>query len=198
MRFPPAPIPPYYNDLDGSLQEAWQLLSRGAADRRSPMHTPAIATVGLDGTPRVRVVVLRHTDSTARTLRFHTDKRTNKIAEIANNPEVQVLCYDPSSKIQLRVSGRARVHHADDVAHLAFTGSQPQSQLCYRQSAPPGSSGSQPATLTDAATHDGEENFTAVVIQIDEIEWLFLAAAGHRRARYTWNDGNLTSVWLAP
>ncbi|PPC86048.1 MAG: pyridoxamine 5'-phosphate oxidase [Hyphomicrobium sp.] len=198
MRLPQAPIPTYYNDLAGSLQEAWQLLSRGAVDRRSPIHTPAIATVALDGTPRVRIVVLRHIDPTARTLRFHTDKRANKIAEIERNPAVQVLCYDPSSKIQLRLLGRARVHHADDVAHQAFTRSQPQSQLCYRQSASPGSLGSEPTTLTDPAEHDGEQNFTAVVVQIDELEWLYLAAAGHRRARYTWSDGNLKSTWLAP
>lgn len=198
MRLPQAPIPSYYNDLAGSLQEAWQLLSRGAVDRRSPIHTPAIATVALDGTPRVRIVVLRHVDPTARTLRFHTDKRANKIAEIECNPAMQVLCYDPSSKIQLRLLGRARVHHADDVAHQAFTRSQPQSQLCYRQAAAPGSLALEPSALTDPAAHDGEKNFSAVVIQVDEIEWLYLAAAGHRRARYTWNDGALTSTWLAP
>jgi len=34
-----------------SLAEAFRLLSRGVADRRSPFHTPCLATVGADGIP---------------------------------------------------------------------------------------------------------------------------------------------------
>lgn len=97
-------LPIYYDDLDASLAEAWRLLVRGAADRKSPIHTPAIASIGVDGAPKVRVVVLRAADPASRTLRFHTDRRGQKIAEFAACPLVQIIAYDPHQKIQLRLS----------------------------------------------------------------------------------------------
>ena len=197
-----SPLPDFYDDLDASLAEAWHLLIRAAVDRRSPVHTIAIATVGLDGRPKVRTVVLRHTDAPARCLRFHTDARSEKFAEFAANPAVQVLAYDPARKIQLRLSGSALLHRGDDVARAAWQRSQPQSRQCYRQDAAPGTRGSPSSAAPDAllapAAHDGEENFTAVEIAIEEIEWLYLAAPGHRRARFRWPDGQLDAVWLAP
>lgn len=192
------PIPAYYDDLNASLAEAWRLLTRGAADRRSPIHTPAVATVGLDGRPNVRVVVLRHADPIARTLRFHTDRRSAKIGELSTDAGVQIVAYDPGRKIQLRVTGRGAVHLDDDVARDAWMRSQPQSQICYRQAAAPGAAADDPARAALAADHDGAENFAAVSVAIDEIEWLFLASSGHRRARFIWRDGVLSSTWLAP
>ncbi len=195
----PHAVPPYYDDLKATLKEAWLLLVRGAADRRVPFHTPAVASAGLDGRPKVRTVVLRHTDSAARTLRFHTDVRTAKVAEFAANPHVQVLAYDPGHKIQLRISGTARVHGDDDYAKSAWARSQPQSQLCYRQDAAPGSTSSDPAAHVRLGPHDGAANFSAVEILVTEIEWLYLAAQGHRRARFSWDDTSvLQATWLAP
>lgn len=192
------PIPSYYNDLSGSLTEAWRLLSRGAADRKSPMHTPAVATVGCDGRPRVRTVVLRHTDAQARTLRFHTDLRATKVAEMRANPAVQILGYDAGNKIQLRMLGRADLHHGNDVASAAWARSQHQSQQCYRQAKPPATPAADPVAALKAIDDDGAENFVAVIVHVDELEWLYLAHTGHRRARYTWSASGMTATWLAP
>ncbi|MGD9409624.1 MAG: pyridoxamine 5'-phosphate oxidase, partial [Thiohalocapsa sp.] len=49
----------FYNDLDATFDQVWQRLGRGAVDRRSGFHTVQLASVGLDGAPRVRTVVLR-------------------------------------------------------------------------------------------------------------------------------------------
>jgi pyridoxamine 5'-phosphate oxidase len=191
-------LPLYYDDLDASLSEAWRLLVRGAADRKSPIHTPAVATIGVDGLPKVRVVVLRADDPAARTLRFHTDRRGQKIAEFDARPHVQIVAYDPHQKIQLRVSGTAHVHAGDALATEAWMRSQPQSQLCYRQALAPGLETDDPAKAVEPAEHDGSENFRAVTIAIDQIEWLYLASSGHRRARFTWNQDRLDACWLAP
>ena len=193
------PLPPYYNNLDATLKEAWLLLVRGAADRRAAFHTPQVASIGLGGTPKVRTVVLRHADSTSRTLRFHTDLRTAKVAELAQNPRVQMLAYDPGCKIQLRLSGTALAHSGDGPAQSAWARSQPQSQLCYRQDAAPGTPAADPVALLSPGPHDGYQNFAAVEITVQEIEWLYLAAQGHRRARFAWDaDGALSATWLAP
>jgi pyridoxamine 5'-phosphate oxidase len=74
--------PALADDLSLTLEEAWSRLTGGVRDRRSPFHTPAIATIGLDGRPRMRTVVLRGADAGQGVLRFHTDLRGGKVAEI--------------------------------------------------------------------------------------------------------------------
>jgi hypothetical protein len=45
----------------------------------------------------------------------------------------------------------------------------------------------------------GLTNFVAVEVVVSELEWLYLAHAGHRRALYTYQDGRLAQqTWLAP
>lgn len=193
------PLPSHYNDLDGSLAEAWRLLVRGAADRKSPMHTPSVATIGIDGFPQVRTVVLRHADASNRTLRFHTDKRSNKFRELSADPRIQLLTYDAGNKIQLRVSGRAALHSGDTIATQAWQRSQTMSQQCYRQALNPGAISADPIAALAPGDHDGQANFVAVMMSVDAIEWLYLAHGGHRRARFAWGtDGAVASQWLAP
>jgi pyridoxamine 5'-phosphate oxidase len=195
---PASYTPSFYDDLAGTLDEAWRVLGRGAVDRRSPLHTPAVATTGIDGQPQVRTVVLRGVDKPNRTLRFHSDARSGKFAELTADPRIAVLGYDAGHKIQLRVTGRATLHTGDNTAAAAWAKSQAMSRMCYRQAEAPGTAlaVSAPAgPLLD----DGSEHFVVVSVAIHAIEWLYLAHAGHRRARFVWTDGELTAAtWLAP
>jgi hypothetical protein len=52
--------------------------------------------------------------------------------------------------------------------------------------------------MDETATAAGRERFVAVVVTVDSLEWLYLAMAGHRRARFAWTDGALRAAWLAP
>jgi len=196
----PAP-PDFYDDLDLTLAEAWRLLVVGAADRRSAFHTPTVATNGGDGAPAIRTIVLRAADQATRTLRFHTDRRSAKFADISRDARVALHAYEAPAKVQLRVAGRARLHgFGDPVAKMAWTGSQRQSRLCYGQHAEPGQVLDDPVAAL-AGTDDpdgGEVHFTAVVITVARLEWLYLASAGHRRARYEWTGENWRGHWLAP
>ena len=92
-------------ELSAVLERAFGLLAEGAANRRMPLHTPALATVGRDGRPRIRTVVLRGVDAEARTVRFHTDSRSDKISELADDPRYALLGYDADAKVQIRVEG---------------------------------------------------------------------------------------------
>lgn len=190
--FPPS----FYNDLEASLVRAWQLIGRGTVDRRSPMHTPSVATTGRDGSPQVRVVVLRGVDGAARTLRFHTDKRSGKFADLSLDNRICVLGYDGTQKIQLRLTGRAQLHNLDALAQAAWDASRTMSRFCYTQGCAPGMPIVDPGLPEPLA--DGYENFVVVVVSITSIEWLYLAAQGHRRARFTWDQGQLSATWLAP
>jgi len=196
-------LPGYYNDLEGSLDYAWAMMVRGSADRRSGFHTPAVATVDEAGEPAQRVMVLRAADPVARTLRLHTDVRSQKFVHISRQPRVSVLFYDAHAKLQLRIGARGQMHTGDDVARGAWAASRAQSRLCYEQGLAPGAEVAAPLPELPvdqrfAAADDGQKNFAVLMVTVDRIEWLYLAIEGHRRARWTWSDGAWQGTWLAP
>lgn len=194
-----APSPAYVDDLSATHEEAWRLLAQGAADRRSAFHTPVIATLGPDGRARLRTVVLRAVDRATGTLRFHTDRRSEKVAEIDRDNRIALHGYDPGSKIQIRIDGRAAVHMDDDIAKAAWTSSQRMSRVCYGTAPAPGTSIASGGDFTlpqnDAEIAAGEDHFAVVVLTLSSLEWLFLDHAGHRRARFM-ADGS--GQWLSP
>ena len=46
-------------------------------------------------------------------------------------------------------------------------------------------------------SEDGYKNFTVIKCKIKSIEWLYLAAKGHRRAKFEFGD-NKKVYWLVP
>lgn len=190
--------PTFADDLTASLQEAFRLLADAVPNRRSPFHTPTIASLDDAGGPSLRTVVLRGFDAEARSLRFHTDRRSDKARGIARDPRVMMHFYDAALHIQLRLAGRAVLHLEDALADAAWEGSRSSSRMCY---AAPDASGAivpgPPAAPTDSEI--GRPHFAAVIIGFHRLEWLWLAAAGHQRARFIWDEaGILTADWIAP
>ncbi len=194
----------FYSDLDATLEQVWQRLGRGVADRRAGMHTVQLASIGLDGAPRVRTVVLRGVDRTARWLRVHTDRRSEKFAEIAEHPRVELCAYDARAKIQIRARGCAVLATAAG-AEPAWAATGHNARACYRALAGPGtplddpaSADPAPSPAADADTDAGREHFSVVLTTVDHIDWLYLAARGHRRACFDWRHDRWHGTWLAP
>lgn len=183
-------------DLEATRQTAFALLARGVADRRSPFHTPVLGTVGHDGQPRLRTLVLRGFDAPTRTLRLHTDRRAGKVADIAAEPRVSLLGYDPGQRVQMRVEGRASLHFEDAVADAGWAASRDFSRMCYAIEPAPGEAiaAPPPAPLDPAA---GRANFAVILLCFNRLEWLWLAAGGHQRALFTWGD-TPQAAWLVP
>ncbi len=193
--------PDFADDLDATLRHAWACLTRGVKDRRSPFHTPSIATLGLDGRPRMRTVVLRAVDVAARNFRFHTDIRGLKVAEIKRDPRVALHVYDARDKFQLRMEGRAEIVGEGETADAAWDGSRMMSRACYATQPAPGTEMDAPDGFalpkSDAEINAGRENFSAVVVTVERIETLYLDHAGHRRAAFDLAAQG-TGVWLTP
>ncbi|MBC7649771.1 MAG: pyridoxamine 5'-phosphate oxidase family protein [Vitreoscilla sp.] len=204
------PFPDHHNDLAATLKFAWQMVGRGVQDRRSAFHTPVLATQGADG-PQARVLVLRAADVALRSLTFHTDTRSAKLPELANDGRVAVTFYDAARKVQLRLNGVASVHANDALSHQRWAASRPSSLRCYL--------GAQPGAISDAPTsglpaqvegrepelHElvvAEPNFAVLQIVVRRMEWLHLHTRGQRRALFTWVDGGeqgiCTMQWLNP
>lgn len=200
-----APLPSWYDDLDGTLAACWNFLARGVADRRSGFHHPVLSSIGLDGGPRSRVMILRGVDIAARRLRVHTDLRSEKIAEWRADNRVSVLGYDAVQKLQIRLTGRARLHADDAIAEAAWQSSRAMSRVCYGTAPAPGSeipagdAFALPTSDDAEGLEAGRAHFAAVVIDIASLESLYLAFEGHRRAHFAWDAGGaLSARWLAP
>lgn len=203
-----APAPDCMASLDAVLSDIWPRLMRGKADRRSPLHTLSVGTIAQDGRPDQRIMVLRGIDAAACSLRFHTDARSAKITSRPDEQPVSVLGYDPAAKVQLRLTGFARIHRSDSVADAAWAASTLSSRRCYLAQPGPGTEialadAGLPDHLADRVPTESETlparaNFAVLVATIDTIDWLYLAAAGHRRARFIREGAHWQGHWLIP
>ena len=206
----PVSFPAYYDDLALSFEEAWSLIAAGVTNRNSPSHMPAVGTVDALGMPQLRIMILRDVSRDARTLRFHTDSRSIKAEQLRQNPATSVLIYDPAAKVQIRMSGKTHFTATGAVADIAWSASTPFARRCYMAEAAPGTPLAEPSSgLPDwiAGKQPEEEqladyraNFAALLVEVDTIEWLYLANAGHRRARWQWDavQNSWAGRWLIP
>lgn len=195
----------FYDSLELSLAEAFRLLTAGAQDRRSAAHTPAVATINGDGAPSQRVMILRHVDMDRRTLRFHTDSRSIKMVEAGS---ASVLVYDPEAKIQLRLSGLGRFETASVATDEAWASSTLFARRCYMAEVGPGALSPEPISglptwieglqPDEAQVASARANFAILLVEFHQIEWLYLANSGHRRARWTWDRQEWKGSWLVP
>lgn len=188
--------------LATARHDIWARLETAAHDRRSPMHTPVIATADADA----RVMVLREFDAASATLRFHLDARSPKQSVIADDPRVGVLAYDKAAGVQIRCRGRARVVVTGELVDAAWAGSAPFARRCYLGAAPgelregPASGlpewveGQQP---TEEQLRPARANFAIMLVGLEEVDWYSLAHTGHRRAVFRRADG-WAGQWLTP
>lgn len=192
------------------LKKIWKHLDLGTLEREHPFHTPVFGSVCADGTPQLRVVVLRRFwRKNPRALAFHAHAGSPKIAEIAENPKVSFLFYHPQERFQVRVKGTASVHRDGDELHEEqWLATEFFSRRCYVGDAPSRISekptSGLPEDFTDRAPSEeeseaGRANFVVIFTTIDEIDCLELNVKGHRRSLFVWtNAGGLETKWLTP
>lgn len=197
MQEVPASRPDYTRmNLSDLPHAAWSLLAIGVKNRHSPLHTPALATVGDNG-PEVRTVVLRHSDPDARQISCHTDWRSAKRSQIEIHERVSWLFYDQDLKIQLRVRGKVIVHTDTDLAEQRWRRSTPSSRMCYAADNAPGQIIEAPLPAP-SDSDSGWSQFAVLLCDVDAIDWLCLNAFGHQRALLQWHENAWSSTWIAP
>jgi pyridoxamine 5'-phosphate oxidase len=202
--------PEPFADLDQAEGTIWQMLARATRDRRSAWHTAVLATIGGDGAPQARVLVLRAADRGARLLRLHTDARSAKVGEIAREPRVGVLFYDPVVRLQLRASGVGRIEQEGPAADSAWAATRLLGRRCYTAPEAPGrpAPGAVSGLPEDLETREptpeeseaGRPNFAVLLVELQKLEFLQLAFAGHRRGVFT-HDAEKDAWegrWLVP
>jgi general stress protein 26 len=194
-----------FETLDDVLAEIVRLLNAGAKQRKSPMHTPVVATGDAD----VRVMVLREFDAERRTFRFHTDSRSPKCEAIGEEAAVGVLFYDAEAKTQIRARGIARIESAGPVADRAWAASTNFAKRCYLAEGAPGDASvagtsglpdwAEGINPSDEQLVPARENFAVLLIEVESFDWLYLANTGHRRAVFTVQENSVfKGHWAVP
>ena len=191
--------------IDELEKDCWIQLVNGAVKSSSSFHTPCLATLNNESLS-IRTVVLRKAFPLLKELRFHTDIRSNKWIEFQKNDSIRALFYDASTRVQIRVKGRAILHFNDTITAEAWQKTTLSSRRCYLTEASP-SSFSTIATsglsaeieqekFTLAESEMGAKNFGIVSIQVKSMEWLWLNHAGHRRAFFDYENDCFR--WMIP
>lgn len=176
-------------------------LAAAAGSARHGLHLLTAATVGTDGFPAARTVVLRHADPIHREIRFHSDVRSSKVASLRQRPAIMLHWYDPALRIQVGIAAVAAVHHADAVAAEAWAAAQAMSRACYTADHAPGTPlAAFPVAPAAPAAGDpkGFDHFAVIVCRFDAVELLSLHASGHQRVRLHVDRTPVTWDVLAP
>ena len=190
-------IDPETVTLDQLIACVWALLNDGVARRDAAFHTPVFASQGEWG-PDARTVVLRAADAQKRQVICQTDTRSPKVLQLTDNPRVAWVFYDPEQKLQLRLHGLATLHDHDTLARSRWEASAPASRACYANSPGPGARVAAPDAVSSLDEAQGYRNFLVISCEVQHLDWLFLSANHHRRARFSWQGNAWHGHWVAP
>jgi len=196
----------YYENSSEIEKKLWSLLTQAVKDRSSEFRTP-IFICGNDKNIDGRVVVLRKADQKNNFIQFHSDIRSPKIEKIKKNPNCSVLFYGKKEKIQLRLKTECEVNFNNQITKESWKKTGHVSRKCYLVTNGPGTVSEKPTSglngkfdnfdFTKEESEEGYKNFSVIKCKIKSIEWLYLAAKGHRRALINF-EGSKKFTWLVP
>ena len=196
----------YYENFEEIEKKVWALLNNAVKDRSSEFRTP-VFICGDDKDLDGRVVVLRKAESEKSFLQFHSDIRSSKIEKIKKNPNCAILFYGKEEKIQLRLKVNCEINYKNEITKTSWEKTGHVSRKCYLVTSGPGTVSKKPTSglvgkfndfdFTKEESEQGYKNFCVIKCKIKSIEWLYLAAKGHRRALINLN-GNKKFSWLVP
>ena len=180
----PAPVPP------SEPLPPWRPLLRGARERegRSPAaRWLQLATVAVDGSPRVRTLVFRGW-AAATSLDLLTDGRSAKPAELLHQPAVELCWLLPRARSQFRLRGRvltldSALNQAERERH--WQGLSPGGRALWgwpEPGAPFSATAPFPAELADDIPMPA--CFQLLRIGLEQVELLELGDHPHHRRRW--------------
>lgn len=177
------------------LLARWFEEASAARTTRNP-HAMSLATIGLDGRPRARVVLRQGFEPDPGHLVFYTNRESDKGRELANSPFAAAIFHWDGLGRQVRIEGPVAL--SPDAESDAYFASRPRAS----QIAAWGSAQSQPIASREAMVAGLEaraRQFGAVGAPVprpphwggyrltfERIEfWISSEARAHDRARYT-------------
>ena len=197
--------PAYYEDFKEIKKKIWLMLNNAVTNRSSPFRVP-VFICGDQNNFDGRIIVLRKSDQSNNRLQFHSDIRSDKIAKVKINKNASMLFYDKEEKIQVRLKVECVVNHKNEITKESWLKTQHISRKCYLVDNGPGTESDSPTSglkpeldnfeFTMEQSEEGYKNFTVIQCKVKSIEWLYLAAKGHRRAKFNLETNE--NSWLVP
>ena len=197
--------PAYYENLKEIKKKIWSMLDDAVTNRNSQFRIPVFICGNqkdFDG----RIVVLRKSDQSNNLVQFHSDIRSDKIPKLKNNKNASMLFYDKEEKIQVRLKVECTLNHNNEITKESWSKTGHISRKCYLVDNGPGTKSDFPTSglkpeldnfeFTMEQSEEGYKNFTVIQCKIKSIEWLYLAAKGHRRAKFDLENNK--DIWLVP
>ena len=197
--------PAYYEDFKEIKKKIWSMLDDAVTNRSSQFRIPVFICgdqKDFDG----RIVVLRKSDQSKNLVQFHSDIRSDKIPKLKNNKNASMLFYDKEEKIQVRLKVECTINHDNEITKESWSKTGHISRKCYLVDNGPGTESPTPTSglkpeldnfeFTMEQSEEGYKNFTVIQCKIKSMEWLYLAAKGHRRARFELDNNK--EYWLVP
>jgi pyridoxamine 5'-phosphate oxidase len=174
-------------------QQIWKELGRASVDRHHEWRTPVLATVGCDGSPNARTVVLRKVDARILTFCFYTDARSAKVSEITKEPKAVLAFWSGRLNWQLRV--KVEISVATDGPEIQALWQRIQQSASAADFLATEAPGTERTTGFDTAQNlSGDHHFALLNAQVLQMDWLELGRGGHRRASMSAD----TWQWLVP
>jgi len=197
--------PAYYENFKEIKKKIWSMLDDAVTNRSSQFRIPVFICgdqKDFDG----RIVVLRKSEQSNNLVQFHSDIRSDKIAKLKTNKNASMLFYDKEEKIQVRLKVECNINHKNEITKESWSKTGHISRKCYLVENGPGTESPNPTSglkpeldnfeFTMEQSEEGYKNFTVIQCKIKTIEWLYLAAKGHRRARFELDNNK--EYWLVP
>lgn len=177
----------WFCDLNSFLSFAWDQINA-----RDDARLWALSTVGEDGWPTARTVVLRGSDANLRALQFHTDLQSVKVKDLKSASEASLLCWLPTHKLQIRMRVNVSIQSGIVVSDVWNSVPDPSRQA-YGTVPPPATPILGALDYTKPADPSA---FAVLNCAADQIDLLHLGVA-HRRAVFS-NSDDWVGQWVAP
>ena len=181
------------------------MLTNAVKDRGSPFRIP-VFICGNQNDFDGRIVVLRKSDEANNLIQYHSDIRSDKIVKLKASQNASMIFYDKEEKIQVRLKVECIVNHDNEITKASWLKTGHMSRKCYLVDNGPGAESDNPTSglrpeldnfeYTMDQSEEGYKNFTVIQCKIKSIEWLYLAAKGHRRAKFDLENNK--EYWLVP
>lgn len=184
---------PHRTDIAQFLAKAWSALTPQIVADKRKAQIATLSTVGHDGAPAARSVVVRAIDTSRATIDIFTDAATSKCAEIINDPRAALTIWREDQVLQLRMSGAIQIIEGPE-AQTAWAALPDHALPNYGVTPSPGSD---IATAQSYERNPSAARFAILRFTVLDMDVVSLADPAHSRAFFERRDG-WRGVWRAP
>lgn len=177
--------------LSNLLNDSKKQLASALKHKKHSFRYFTMTTIGEDGSPHSRTVVLRGFNPDQFTLTIYTDSRSNKVKELLNDSRAEFLFYDSNQLLQLVIKASLI---DSKTSEKTYTELPEPMKKDYSSSLGPGT---QIAGPDQVEYNYDKGHFTALTFEALQLEYLKLKRPNHLRARFLAKE-NWQGVFLTP